>query len=185
MANRNNHYERALAVHLRSMRRACIPVDESRRPWLDGESLKSLDFIVAADAGRLLLIDVKGRKLSRRRATRETWATRDDVQSLRRWERRFGPSAVALLVFVYLMDDESRAGAFVDLVQSENRTYGVLAVALRDYEARMRVRSPRWSTVWLARSDFAEVARPLSHWLDFAPRPPSPTGRAAASGVGG
>lgn len=185
MASRYNHYERALAVHLRSLRLACIPVDESRRPWVDDESLKSLDFIVAAGAGRLLLIDVKGRKLTRRRRARETWATRDDVHSLRRWERRFGPPAVALLVFVYLVDDESATDGFVDRIRTESRTYGVFAVALRDYEARMKVRSPRWSTVWLTRSDFTEVARPLSHWLDVEPRPPSRAGLAGALEVWG
>lgn len=169
MANQANHYERALAAHLRSLRLACIPVDESRRPNVDDWSVKSLDFIVAAGAGRMLLVDVKGRKLSRQRATRESWATVDDVDSLELWQREFGPSAVALLVFVYLVEDARRMDGFVDHFELDGRNYGLLAVPVRDYRARMRVRSPRWRTVCLSQSDFADIARPLSHWLTLRP----------------
>lgn len=164
MADRANHYERALAAHLRSLAKPCVPVDESRRGWIDDRSVKSLDFIVAAGGGRLLLVDVKGRRISRQRRTRESWATADDVRSLEIWQRQFGPSAVALLVFVYLMEDVA-ADSFVDQIELDGKRYGLLAVSLPEYRQWMRVRSPRWQTVHLRQSDFLRVARPLSYWL--------------------
>lgn len=165
MADRANHYERALAAHLRSQAMPCIPVDESRRGWIDDWSVKSLDFIVAVGGGRLLLVDVKGRRLTRHRRTRETWATADDVKSLETWQRQFGAGATALLVFVYLVEDGDESQSFVDRFELDGNEYGLLAVSLSEYRARMRVRSPRWQTVCLSQSDFRRVARPLSFWL--------------------
>jgi hypothetical protein len=165
MADRSNHYERAFEGYLRALRVASIGVDESRRAFGDHQTIKNLDFIVTHPSGQVLLVDVKGRKLSCRRKTRQNWATRDDVRSLRFWEERLGPRAEALLVFVYQLEAESLAADFVDQFNFEDRQYGCLAISAAGYEERMRVRSPRWGTVSLRQADFQSLARPLSSWL--------------------
>jgi hypothetical protein len=165
MADRSNHYERAFEGYLRVLRVASIGVDESRRAFGDNQTIKNLDFIVTHRSGQVLLVDVKGRRLSCRRRTRQNWATKDDVQSLRFWERRLGPQAQALLVFVYQLEVESMAELFEDQFTFEDRHYGCLAIAASGYEERMRVRSPRWGTVSLRKADFDSLARPISSWL--------------------
>jgi hypothetical protein len=48
MANRDNHYEAAFEEYLRARGIPYVAVDEARRSLMaDGESIKSLDFIVS------------------------------------------------------------------------------------------------------------------------------------------
>ena len=165
MADRSNHYERAFEAYLRSRRIATIAVDESRRAYHDESTLKSLDFIVPVRDGGFLLVDVKGRQLPRAQATRQNWATRDDIDSLITWRSGFGTDSQALLVFVYQLGEESMVSRFTDHFLHEDRAYGCVGIDAFDYRSRMRVRSPRWQTVNLTKSDFDAVARPISEWL--------------------
>lgn len=164
MAILSNHYESAFLQYIRERRIGCICVDESCRSWDRDQSLKSLDFILTPPGIQFLLVDVKGRKT--KAGGLDNWATRDDIESLGRWEQSFGSSAVALLVFVYeLKSDPARYG-FNDTFTQKHRQYGFLAVGLDDYRQRLRVRSRRWDTVCVPRSEFRKVARPISYWLE-------------------
>lgn len=163
MKDHKNAYERAFAAFLRGRRVACIPVEETHRPlWQDG-ALKNVDFIVPASSGNMLMIDVKGRRITPQRSTRENWATADDVESLVHWQELFG--AVGLLVFVYDLPDASRCGDFHDSFTHGARHYGCLAAPVDAYRRHLRVRSPKWGTVNLAKADFERVTRPISSWL--------------------
>ncbi len=73
MADSNNHYERAFGAYMRGMKVLTIPIEETRRTFMEGASIKSLDFIVRPKDKATLLIDVKGRKLRPRQTTLETW----------------------------------------------------------------------------------------------------------------
>lgn len=167
MADRNNRYERAFAWYLRERRIPTISVDETRRGYLDDRPVKSLDFVVRPSLDRWLLVDVKGRKVTARRGAFETWATEDDVEGLGRWQTRFGPDAVGLLVFLYDLAESpaARPRLGADRFDFEGRPYACLAVPLEGYRAAMRQRSPRWRTVGLNRRSFDEIARPVSQWL--------------------
>lgn len=179
MADTNNHYERAFSAYLRQLRVPAIWVDESRRTFCDDESTKSLDFVVNVAAGRWLLIDVKGRKLPGRRRFLENWATEDDIVGLARWQDHFGSDCLALLVFVYEVDDESRRQEFAANFTSEGRHYGCQGISVADYRAQMRRRSARWQTVSLPQDSFTRAARPFTDWLGGHPfsrtSPPRPT----------
>lgn len=171
MADRNNHYERAFAWYLRDRRVPTIPVDETRRTFIDDESVKSLDFVVRPNLNRWLLVDVKGRRVTTQRSTLESWATEEDVEGLGRWEQRFGPEAVGLLVFLYELPVDRPAlhdDRLTDRFEFDGRCYGCVAVALDRYRQAMRRRSPRWRTVCLNRQSFDEIALPISHWLNAA-----------------
>lgn len=165
MIDHGERYERAFEAHLRALRLTCIPIEESRRTFLDNQSLKSLDFIVRTPSGRFLLIDVKGRRLVARRNTLESWATRDDIESMGRWQSRFGENARSLLVFVYHLSDNSATIHFDESFVHAERVYGCLAVSLDDYRMHMRRRSPKWDTVNLSAASFRQVARPFTFWL--------------------
>jgi hypothetical protein len=165
--DRGNHYEAAFEAYLQWHRLCYVAVDESRRSLVDDESIKSVDFIVFGGRGLGYLIDVKGRQFpagpaGRRRRIWESWATRDDVEGLRRWERLFGAGYEGLLAFVYEVTAEGEAAvASEELWTWRDRYYVFRAVRVEEYRPRMRTRSPRWGTVDLPVRAFLEVSRPL------------------------
>lgn len=167
MADRSNHYERAFEAYLRAARVSCIPVDETRRTFFAERQIKSLDFIVLSGSGAPLLVDVKGRKWGG--GTRlESWATREDVESLLLWKQSFGPEAVALLAFVYLIADEPTADDELppgNAFEYDDRRYRCLAIDVDAYQVVMKARSPRWETVDLAAPWQLALARPFAFWL--------------------
>jgi hypothetical protein len=74
MANRDNHYEAAFEEYLRYR---CVPyvaVDEAKRSLLaNGESIKSLDFIVSSPGEITWLVDVKGRRFPSGEDQKQYW----------------------------------------------------------------------------------------------------------------
>jgi len=74
MANRDNHYEAAFEAYLRQQGVPYIAVDEARRSVMaDGQSIKSLDFVVASPGEITWLVDVKGRRFPSGDETRQYW----------------------------------------------------------------------------------------------------------------
>jgi hypothetical protein len=186
------HYERAFEAFVRGRRIPCLSVDDARKALLPGargfsapegsadadsasvdapvDALKSFDFVVYAESVNLL-VDVKGRRAgapspATGRARLESWATMEDVRSLRVWERLFGPGFRAALVFVYLCHDQPPDGLFQEVVAHQDRWYALRGILLDDYRAAMKVRSRRWGTVDLPARDFERLSQPLSSaWL--------------------
>lgn len=178
------HYERAFETFVRSRRIPCISVDDVRKALLPGargfttadggtdsqsvagDALKSFDFVVYAESVNLL-VDVKGRRAGSPsrltgRARLESWATIEDVRSLRVWERLFGSGFRAALVFVYLCQDQPPDGLYQEVVVCQDRWYALRGILLDDYQAAMKVRSPRWGTVDLPANVFERLSHPLS-----------------------
>ncbi|MEZ6243921.1 MAG: HYExAFE family protein [Phycisphaerales bacterium] len=186
MAQRRRHYERAFETYLRGARIPYVAVDEAKRALLpegarlklaDGEpggrTLKSFDFVVYGDNTNLL-VEIKGRRAPKRKnpsrvgGRLECWVTLDDIASLRAWEKLFGDGFEGAFVFVYQCEDQPPDGLFDEVIEDAGRWYAVRAIALDDYEASMKTRSPRWRTVDLPTEAFERHARP------FAPPPSSP-----------
>jgi hypothetical protein len=169
MANRDNHYEAAFEEFLRSR---CVPyvaVDEAKRSLLaDGQSIKSLDFIVSAPGRTTWLVDVKGRRFPSGDVQKQywkNWSTRDDLRSLAQWEELFGPTFSGMFVFAYdVLGDRSPLPA-EELFAYRGSLYGFIAVPLADYAAHARPISPRWDTWALSAGDFRRFARPLDALL--------------------
>ncbi len=173
LVDRANHYETAFAALLRQQKLGYIAVNESRRSLVDGEPVKSLDFIVYNSNGMGFLVDVKGRKFpgvagdSPRRVW-ENWISADDLTGLRRWVLRFGRGYVGLFIFVYhLTEGIASENDHWETWIHRGKQYQLRAVALGDYEKFVRPRSSSWGTVDLAAHSFREVARPLRFFLEF------------------
>lgn len=164
MANRDNHYERGFESLLRYQGASWLPVLESERMWAEARPVKNLDFVVTRPDRGPLLIDVKGRRIPSGRRTLENWVTEDDIDGLLYWQGEF-PGSEPLLVFVYQLSSECDRRAFVDNFTHGGRHYGCLAIAAALYRRHMRRRSPRWRTVNLRASVFAQCSRPFSRWL--------------------
>jgi hypothetical protein len=186
--DRSNHYENAFEAYLQQQRLCYIAVDETRRSPLGPESIKSLDFVVFADNGARLVVDVKGRRFPagpphRPRRVWECWSTRDDVEGLERWTQMWGPPYQGLLVFIYhILPCVQLADDTEDLWTWRGRRYLLRAIAVEDYHQHMRVRSPRWGTMTLPNGVYRQLVRPLSSftqtklagsdWLDEEDSPP-------------
>ncbi|HYE02286.1 MAG TPA: HYExAFE family protein [Phycisphaerales bacterium] len=180
MAQRRHHYERAFEEYLRARRIPYVAVDEARKALLPegaafrhaGESLKSFDFVVYGD-GLNLLVDIKGRKVIRRRTASptsagrlETWVTSEDVGSLQLWQGLFGSQFQAAFVFVYWCDEQPPDALFDEVFEFRGRWYVLRAVRLTDYIANMRTRSVRWKTVHVPTAQFERISQPLAEAPD-------------------
>lgn len=168
--DRGNHYERAFEAYLQ-MRRLCyVAVDETRRAPAEDGYVKCLDFVVYGENGSRLLVDVKGRRFpaksgGKERRVWECWSTRDDIDGLEHWKIRFGHEYHSLLVFTYLLGPAVELPEDTDdLWHWRGRRYLFRAVPVDQYRKQMRVRSPKWNTVTLARDVFRQLVRPLHHF---------------------
>jgi hypothetical protein len=176
MANRDNHYEAAFEEYLRSRGVPYVAVDEARRSLMaDGQSLKSLDFIVASPGPWTWLIDVKGRRFPSGNEESEShqywknWSTNDDLVSLAQWEAVFGEGFRGLFVFAYNVVGDRAPLPAEQLFEYRGALYGFVGIGLDDYTAWAHTISPSWDTVAMPTADFRRLARPIEEFLLVAP----------------
>jgi len=168
---RDNHYEAAFEWFLRDRGIAVVPIDETRRSYLDSEEVKSPDFIVVGSNDARLVVDVKGRQFpslsaGKPRRTWQNWSTAGDVDGLTRWTGRFGDGFHGVLAFVYhVLPTVALPEQTPDLFTFRGRLYLARGVHVEDYRLHMKARSPRWSTVDLATADFRRLVKPFSEFL--------------------
>ncbi|MBE3069844.1 MAG: HYExAFE family protein [Acidobacteria bacterium] len=166
MANRKVIYEACFEDYLRTAGVPYVAVDEAKKALFAGVRLKSFDFVVYSRCGPNLLVDVKGRRFpsggpggSRRW---ENWATREDLDSLARWEEVFGSGFAALLVFCYHLGRPEEAARFEVVHAYRGESYGLIGVTLRAYAEACRTRSRAWDTVTVPAAALRRLARPVS-----------------------
>ncbi len=172
MAQRRHHYEQAFEAYLRRRRIPYVAVDEAKKALLPGRerrvarggdeplaALKSFDFVIYGQGGNLLA-EVKGRRTSGSRL--ECWVTRDDVESLSRWERLFGPEFQAAFVFVYWCEQQPPDALFQEVFEHQGRWYALRSVPVRDYARSMKPRSLRWGTLDLPRETYERISAPFA-----------------------
>lgn len=170
MANRDNHYEAAFEEYLRARGVPYVAVDEARRSLLaNGESIKSLDFIVSSPGPAVWLVDVKGRRFpsgdEQSRHYWKNWSTRDDLKSLAQWESLFGENFRGLFVFAYHIVGDRAPLPVEQLFDYRSGVYAFVAVGLAEYAARCHPISPRWDTVAMPTDEFRRLARPVEEFL--------------------
>lgn len=169
--DRHNHYEAAFAAFLRDRRVSHVAIDETRRSYEGQATIKSLDFIVHGRQGEQFVVDVKGRRFpggkpEKPKRTWECWATQDDVDDAQRWAAKFGPNYQALFVFSYhLVLPEATVQNDDTLWTWLDRKYLLCAIPVHEYAQAMKVRSPKWGTVYLPSQEFQRLARPLGQVL--------------------
>ncbi len=144
--------------------------DPSAPPVTRTRSLKSFDFVIYAQPTNLLL-DVKGRKViarARRSAAGgaagrlENWVTREDIESLTRWEALFGSEFRAAFLFVYWCDAQPPDALFQEVLEYRGWWYALRSVTLAEYRQHMRVRSPRWGTLDIKSDVFERISHPFT-----------------------
>jgi hypothetical protein len=173
--DRSNHYEAAFEAWLQQQQLCYVAVDETRRSMLGNQFVKSLDFIVHGPYSARLVIDVKGRRFpcgppEKRRRVWESWSTQDDIDCLSRWAARFGPGYQGLLVFAYHVLPEIELPAETeDLFEWRGKRYLLRAVDIEDYSRHLRVRSPKWGTVYVPGVIFRDLVHPVQQFTHALP----------------
>ena len=168
--DRSNHYEAAFEAYLQWHRLCYVAVDETRRAMLGETRVKNLDFIVHGDGSARLLVDVKGRSFPTGspkcpRRVWESWSTQDDIDGLERWTELFGPGYLGVLVFAYqMLPSVTLPDDTEDLWTWRGRRYLLRGISVTDYRQHMRVRSPKWGTVYLSGGMFRQLVRPLHYF---------------------
>lgn len=194
MALTTHHYETAFERYLRNRRVPFVSVDEARKALLPTDhsfrvhcndavpgtspashTLKSFDYVIYGTGGNLL-VEVKGRKVSRSkgstglsrapRSRLQSWVGIDDVESLKVWQQLFGPQFRACFVFIFWCDEQAPDGLFQEVFIHDGCWYAVRAVMLDDYARTMKTRSPRWRTVHVLTEDFERISQPLTPALE-------------------
>ena len=81
-----------------------------------------------------------------------------------------GPGYRGLLVFAYHLHPSVELTAQTpDLYTCRGRRYLFRAVDVDDYREHMRVRSPKWGTVGLAKGTFEKIVRPFRYYSHESP----------------
>jgi hypothetical protein len=169
MKTNAHHYEAAFESYLRGRGWPFVGVDESRRTVFADATLKSFDLLIYGDAGRHLIVDLKGRKFpaGRRGGRRwENWVTREDLRSLMAWERAFGAGFSAVLVFAYWLQGPPERSPFDDVHFHRGWFYAFTGIAVAAYADASRPRSGRWGTCSMPGADFAGTVRDVSAFLE-------------------
>ena len=174
-------------------RKSLIPSGTSSPNSPAGPALKSFDFVIYGNQpgssgvpglahsgpdGANLLIDIKGRRVGRRKSNSaatsddalrigrlESWVTLEDIHSLTEWEKLFGDGFQAAFVFVYACDAQPPDALFQEVFEHAGAWYALRVVTLAQYAKHMKVRSPRWGTVDIARRAFEHISQPLTAGL--------------------
>ncbi len=158
-------YEVAFEDYLRRQQIPYVAVDEAKRSAFRNARLKSFDFIVYSSRGPNWLVDVKGRRWTARKPggkpTWENWVTEADLDGLEQWQRVFGAGFCGLLVFAYRLDAPDRPPPEI-AHRFREQTYVFTGVAIDEYRAEARQRSPKWGTVSLSVPTFARYVRPIA-----------------------
>ncbi len=161
----HNHYEAAFEAYLRYNRIPYIGINERKRSLLgDGETLKSLDFIVTVPNGLSWFVDVKGRKFpggTEHASYWKHWTTRDDLVSMQRWQTLFGNHYSGLFVFAYWICGPRSPLPEERLFEFRGELYGFVAVPWFEYLSEVRLLSPRWNTYGMSTRKFRALARPF------------------------
>ncbi|KKL85235.1 hypothetical protein LCGC14_1956750 [marine sediment metagenome] len=172
MGRRSVHYEAAFESYLQAMGWPYVVVDEAKKAVFADVSIKSFDFLVYADDGPNLLVDVKGRKFpdsggpagGSSRAW-ENWVTAEDVESLGEWENIFGSDFLGMFVFAYWLQGPPSRAPFQDVHFFRKRHYAFQAIRLTDYAVSARQRSAKWRTLSMPAGQFRRLAAEVGTFL--------------------
>lgn len=92
----------------------------------------------------------------------ENWVTMEDVTSLQRWERLFGPSFRATFVFIYALCRQPPDTLFEEIFEFRGTWYALREIDLGDYARTMVNRSSRWGTVQVPQDQARRMVRPFA-----------------------
>ncbi len=163
---RHVHYEAAFEDYLRSRGVPYVPVDQTRQAIFSGAKVKSFDFLIYPPDAPHWIVDVKGRRFPYVTAAGtkrywDNWVPREDLEGLAEWENVFGNEFRAYFVFAFFLEGPPDRWPTIRPHAFRNDHYAFLAAPLRDYREHCRRRSPKWQTVYVDRTTFRRISRPL------------------------
>lgn len=162
-----NHYEVFFENILRENGVLYLSIDETRKPIYDEKKIKNFDFIVSSFNGKFL-IDIKGKQFpypsARRFNVWENWIKEDDISGLKLWSSHFN-AFTPLLVYPYLLTNNSYKKLFTDIFTFQGKTYCPVAIELSDYYTAAKSRSKSWNAIHVPPNEFQKLIRPISYFI--------------------
>lgn len=156
--SKTNHYEKAFASWLEENRVKFIPVDQRKRAVFKRAKVKSFDMAISTKAGKMLIVEVKGRKFKHdsvlKASAFQSWVGMDDVDGLDGWQSVFGDKYQAVFAFAYEFEKPDVDLCGRNIYHFNGRRYCFNIISLGDYKKHMVLRSPKWRTVTLLAEDF-------------------------------
>ncbi|MCG8404613.1 MAG: HYExAFE family protein [Phycisphaerales bacterium] len=179
MAMRQSHYELAFEAYLSRRGTPCVVVEDVKHLAKPKTGAKIFDYIVYPPGETACIVDVKGRKSTRKSeksdCRQKTWVTRADVEGLQAWQRVFGRDYLAMFVFAYWLAEDSQSseetggGAEPRTFAYAGRHYSFWLVPVAEYSMHQKRLSKSWDTVSIPREVFRSISRRLESSWPAAP----------------
>ncbi|MHC5074617.1 MAG: HYExAFE family protein [Planctomycetota bacterium] len=164
-----NHYERAFENWLKDNRIQYLTIDENKRAAFSHTKIKSFDFLICPPNQKIIIAEVKGRTFKGTTFENlkgfECWVTMDDVEGLSCWQQIYGSDYQAVFVFVYCIENVDIDFDGRQVFESDDYKYMFFALKLDEYQANMKLRSPKWRTVTLPAEKFRKYAIQMQELL--------------------
>jgi hypothetical protein len=97
----------------------------------------------------------------------DNWVHESDLTGLKVWGNHFN-AFIPLLVIPYVitnLKDIEVLQPYADIRKFKGKTYGILGVTLADYYSRAKIRSKKFTAIYVGRKDFLEICKLLSHFI--------------------
>ena len=70
-----------------------------------------------------------------------------------------------LLVYPYLLKNDTYKKEFSDIFEYEGSIYGIVAIELSTYYLNAKSRSKGWNAISISNNKFRELVKPLSYYI--------------------
>ncbi|MHC4132771.1 MAG: HYExAFE family protein [Planctomycetota bacterium] len=164
-----NHYEWAFENWLKDNRIRYLTIDENKRASFGHSKIKSFDFLIYPPNQKIVIAEVKGRTFDGASFVNlmgfECWVTMDDIEGMAYWKKYFGENYISAFVFAYRIKKIDVDFDGRDTFDYDGKKYIFFALKLDDYQAHMKLRSPKWKTVTLPAAKFREFAIQMQELL--------------------
>ena len=166
----HSHYENAVEAYFIEKKISYMAVNEGKKVLANNQKVKNFDFLINSKKS-VIALDVKGKQFGYDSAPSnlwENWIMEQDITSLENWKKEFKKSGVniePIFMYAYLLRNKDQHSTFKITYKFKGKTYGLVGISLKDYKKNLKVRSNSPKSVCVSRKVFAEITKPINHFL--------------------
>lgn len=166
----HSHYENAVEAYLINRKVSYLAINEGKKALANNKKVKNFDFLINAKK-RLKAIDIKGKQFGYSGAPYnlwENWILEQDIQGLENWQKEFKKNGITvepIFIYAYKLRDKSHHDLFEVTHKHKGKTYGLVAISLKDYKKHLKIRSQSPKSVCVSRKVFAEIVKPIDQYI--------------------
>lgn len=166
----HSHYEKAIEAYLIDRKISYLAINEGKKVLANNKKVKNFDFLINSKR-KLKAIDIKGKRFGYDKATSnlwENWVHEQDILSLNEWQKEFKKNGVTIepvFIYAYLLRNKEQRGLFKITYKYKRKTYGLVAISLKDYKKHLKPRSNSPKSVDVSRRLFAKIVKPIDQYI--------------------